>query len=120
MFTHRPCCPCVGSEGLLQPSAPRSPPVVLAKFPTLFKELMTPCTTAAASTPKPPLSLFSRGLYPFFHLYHCRVVHQGVWHVWHFLSELVPTVQSCKTTHMTIRALTHSTLQPLVGLWRAD
>ena len=63
MFAHRPCCPCVGSKGLLQPSAPRSPLVVLAKFPTLFKELMTPCTTAAASTPKPPLSLFSRGLY---------------------------------------------------------
>ena len=66
MFAHRPCCPCVGSKGLLQPSAPRSPLVVLAKFPTLFKELMTPCTTAAAFTPKPPLSLFSRGLCPLF------------------------------------------------------
>ena len=119
MFAHRPCCPCVGSKGLLQPSAPRSPPVVLAKFPTLFKELMTPCTTAAASTPKTPSPFSAEGC-TIVELYHCRVVHQGVWHVWHFLSELVPTVQSCKTTHMTIRALTHSTLQLLVVLWRAD
>ena len=69
---------------------------------------------------KNPLSSFSAEGCTIVELYHCRVVYQGVWHVWHFLSELVPTVQECKTTHMTIRALTHSTLQPLVGLWRAD
>ena len=37
--------------------------------------------------------------------------------MWHFLSELVPAAQSCKTTHIAIGALTHSSLQPLVGLW---
>jgi hypothetical protein len=71
MFAHRPCCPCVESKGLLQPSAPRSPLVVLAKFPTLLKELMTPCTTAAASTPKTPSLPFQQRVVP---LLSCTIV----------------------------------------------